>query len=957
MTAQSSSVALSAEASVGESRAAYLDKLAHRRTGVSTKTTTTTTTNQPPVVPQLWSFGGPPERGSGDAAADALNSATSAPGNMSPQVTKQQRRLNPHGLHTSGPARHKAPSSRPNTRDAAAASERKSRTSQDESPNAGQRGGAPVPSEAFLTFRRQPALPALPVPPDAMASSGRRGRLPISNMAVPAWKGPLAGAGGATVEELGELRREASGTGSPNRRRRARRRGINTDEIFGNAHLEVQLGQIEKESIRWFEEKVKLGSEEKAPTPIDSSREELDFSLPVESMVRALQHDDHHARMDPAMAADERRVHSMNVISNYPRSVVLKGKLEGVGPPSFEPREEQEQAEVQEAVITRTTTGAAAKVKRSMHMAKRQLANMKQGRHILNWLQDGGVDSLESRARTASKKHGEVVSRPALPKVNAGPTVNSVLIDERELLQAVLNANPAAINVEEAAAEVAAHRDAAEVMRKRAGGPETAYMGHEQFRRTSYSSAVAWSRPFFKMGSVPKNVYVRAPVEKEDVVVVKVEWKLETSIFNPRPSECDAKSFFDTEKVRRRRLDLDWKRVCEKSRFVSLIGKADSDVARGGAQSGGMSDALKEELNEVKEVIFKCFPTICASYSYFSLMGTGIGEAAYSMSFNQWKSFVRDCEMEDQKVKGCRSADLDTMFVSSNFEEDKKSEMNQENDDNSLMRFEFLEILVRVAIARYIQTKALDDVSEAVEELCEKIILPNLCDEALVIPDEFRKERMYFEEVQQVLLPHLRWLRALFAMFVGTGTSRRYMEMEPFFKLMESIDICNARTGISRSELKLIFGWCTMSPADELKRERLCGLSWVDFLEALCRVADLLSPVTSETLDEYFHETNDADTEHRTAEFYKEAPEDYAEETRRDSADIMAPKTRPLAEKVRGLLEIMSIRVLDKWGDDDPEMSEVLPKLEVYARTAGVDVKTIPTKGWEAVVPFVLLKS
>ena len=37
--------------------------------------------------------------------------------------------------------------------------------------------------------------------------------------------------------------------------------------------------------------------------------------------------------------------------------------------------------------------------------------------------------------------------------------------------------------------------------------------------------------------------------------------------------------------------------------------------------------------------------------------------------------------------------------------------------------------------------------------------------------------------------------------------------------------------------------------------------------------------------------------------------------------------------------------------------SDAMTSLPRDDGTAGVDVKTIPTKGWEAVVPFVLLKS
>ena len=159
-------------------------------------------------------------------------------------------------------------------------------------------------------------------------------------------------------------------------------------------------------------------------------------------------------------------------------------------------------------------------------------------------------------------------------------------------------------------------------------------------------------------------------------------------------------------------------------------------------------------------------------------------------------------------------------------------------------------------------------------------------------------------------------------------------------------------TGISRNELKLIFGWSTMQPADELKRERLCGLAWIDFIESVCRVAELLSTPGEDTLKEFFHETNEQETPYAIAEYYDKVPEQLAETLRRGSADLMKPGTRPLSVKLEGLLEVMSYRLMRNWGDDTPEFKEVIRRLETTAKSRGVDPRTINTNGWEAKVPY-----
>ena len=70
-------------------------------------------------------------------------------------------------------------------------------------------------------------------------------------------------------------------------------------------------------------------------------------------------------------------------------------------------------------------------------------------------------------------------------------------------------------------------------------------------------------------------------------------------------------------------------------------------------------------------------------------------------------------DITDKSSSFCSSSALDAMFVSTNFEEeDSMSKKEQEeNDDNALMRFEWLEIIIRAAIAKYIQEeKATQDV-------------------------------------------------------------------------------------------------------------------------------------------------------------------------------------------------------------------------------------------------------
>eukprot|EP00951_Prasinocladus_malaysianus_P001484 scaffold10258_cov50-Prasinocladus_malaysianus.AAC.1 len=66
------------------------------------------------------------------------------------------------------------------------------------------------------------------------------------------------------------------------------------------------------------------------------------------------------------------------------------------------------------------------------------------------------------------------------------------------------------------------------------------------------------------------------------------------------------------------------------------------------------------------------------------------------------------------------------------------------------MRFEWLEALVRVAIAKFIQDKRVtEDVSQAVEYIC-RYHLDSMPPEAVLDANIFRRSRLYNEECDHI---------------------------------------------------------------------------------------------------------------------------------------------------------------------------------------------------------------
>jgi hypothetical protein len=104
-----------------------------------------------------------------------------------------------------------------------------------------------------------------------------------------------------------------------------------------------------------------------------------------------------------------------------------------------------------------------------------------------------------------------------------------------------------------------------------------------------------------------------------------------------------------------------------------------------------------------------------------------------------------------------------TLFFTLALQPDKKSAAAAVNNENALMRYEFLECLCRAGIAKYGKGQQTDNVAEAVRMLIEDNIAANLSPAAGLVSNDFRRNRLYNEEVDTLLKRHAVLLKALYS--------------------------------------------------------------------------------------------------------------------------------------------------------------------------------------------------
>ncbi len=85
-----------------------------------------------------------------------------------------------------------------------------------------------------------------------------------------------------------------------------------------------------------------------------------------------------------------------------------------------------------------------------------------------------------------------------------------------------------------------------------------------------------------------------------------------------------------------------------------------------------------------------------------------------------------ECQIADSESQFIKRSDCDTIFIVCNFQPDKKSPEAAVNLETAMMRYEFLESIVRAAIAKYGRGQATEDVADSVRQLMERNIVANL---------------------------------------------------------------------------------------------------------------------------------------------------------------------------------------------------------------------------------------
>ena len=121
-----------------------------------------------------------------------------------------------------------------------------------------------------------------------------------------------------------------------------------------------------------------------------------------------------------------------------------------------------------------------------------------------------------------------------------------------------------------------------------------------------------------------------------------------------------------------------------------------------------------------------------------------------------WIDFTNYCQIWDLIDKNLKMADVDRIFIATNVELDDQ----EGNDDRSLCRFEFYEIITRMAKTKYLDSNRVASISEALEMILVEHVLPKA--EMKFESIEWRRTFLWTLEVDDLMKANLETIKTIF---------------------------------------------------------------------------------------------------------------------------------------------------------------------------------------------------
>jgi NLR family CARD domain-containing protein 3 len=279
--------------------------------------------------------------------------------------------------------------------------------------------------------------------------------------------------------------------------------------------------------------------------------------------------------------------------------------------------------------------------------------------------------------------------------------------------------------------------------------------------------------------------------------MIKIAWSIDSSLFKDYR--------FLNDSLISDCLDFDWKQ----SRLDLLIKSTEDQEA-------------------LKKLLLKHYKGIIETFRYLSGQ---CGNEYFSIGSNIFTDFLNQGKLIDHLYE---ASDLGVNWNSAIVPKTKQPY----NPGNALVRYEFMEMLVRVASDRYFRNKTCKSIPEAFESLMNDGMSSML---SLHNSNDWRLKSYICEEIDVTLKAYKLILDTVFRMYSGKKAlpgQKHFMCIEEFRQLCYDSKIVNL--SLPSREIDMCYCQAMMVQIDEMYEKKHIEMNFTEFLEAFSRVCNFI---------------------------------------------------------------------------------------------------------------------
>mmetsp|Transcript_41069 Transcript_41069/g.39584 ORF Transcript_41069/g.39584 Transcript_41069/m.39584 type:complete len:237 (+) Transcript_41069:504-1214(+) len=192
-----------------------------------------------------------------------------------------------------------------------------------------------------------------------------------------------------------------------------------------------------------------------------------------------------------------------------------------------------------------------------------------------------------------------------------------------------------------------------------------------------------------------------------------------------------------------------------------------------------------------------------------------------------WIDFSNFCEKCNLFDKAIQIATIDRLFIATNVVLEKLEQ--EDNPDKALCRYEFYEILIRIAAAKFKDTGICPTINESLEKLLHEHVFLYASPESW---QEFRDNELWKEDINDTLEANLEPLKQIYNSYFTPR--KKFMDLSDAMSFMMK----DSDLAIHEHEAVFLFGMSKMTVVLESENShQYKQMKFVEFLELLGRVA------------------------------------------------------------------------------------------------------------------------